>query len=127
MNKAAIAIIEKDGKILIARREKDDPLRGKWEFPGGKIREGETPGECVKREICEELDIDIEVGDLLHSTQHTYDHMAIELYFYETTYLSGEIKPKEYRDIRWVEKGDLRKYDFPEANIPLLNILEMGN
>ncbi len=99
-------------------------MKGKWEFPGGKIREGETPEECVKREIREELDIDIEAGDLLHSTQHTYNHAAIELYFFETTYLSGEIKLKEYRDIRWVEKKDLRNYDLPEANLPLLNILE---
>ncbi len=124
MNKAAIAIIEKDGKILIARRRTDDHLKGKWEFPGGKICEGETPGECVKREIREELDIDIEAGDLLYVIQHTYNYAAIELYFYKTTYLSGEIKLKEYRDIRWVEKKDLRNYDLPEANLPLLNILE---
>jgi mutator protein MutT len=124
MNKAAIAIIEKDGKILIARRRTGDLLKGKWEFPGGKIHEGETPGECVKREIREELDIDVEAGDLLHLTQHTYNDVAIELYFFETRYLSGEIKLKEYRDIRWVEKKDLRNYDFPEASLPLLNILE---
>jgi len=126
MNLAAIAIIENDGKILIARRQKDDPLKGKWEFPGGKIMAGETPEECLRRELREELDIDIEVGDLLYSTQHVYNHIAVELYFYEITYLSGEIKLKEYHDIRWVGKKDLRNYDFPEANVPILKILEKG-
>ncbi len=124
MIQAVIAIIERDRKFLIARRKKDDPLRGKWEFPGGKIMEGETHEKCLKREIHEELDINIEVGDLLYSTQHIYNHIAVELFFYKATFLSGKIKMKEYRDIQWVEIEDLRKYDFPEANVSLLKILE---
>ena len=126
MVQVAVAIIEQNGKILIARRQKDDPLKGKWEFPGGKIMEGETHEQCLKRELREELDIDIEVGDLQYSTQHMYSHIAVELFFYSATYLAGEIKLNEYRDIRWVEKDDLSKYAFPEANIPLLKILGKG-
>ncbi len=117
---AAIAIIKRKGKILIARRQKNDPLKGKWEFPGGKITGGETHEQCLRREIREELDIDIEVGNLLYSTKHTYNHIAVELFFYNATYLSGEIKTTEYSDILWVEKTDLQKYTFPEANFPLL-------
>jgi 8-oxo-dGTP diphosphatase len=123
MIKAAIAIIEQDGKILIGRRQKDDPLKGKWEFPGGKIEDGETPAEALKREIREELDIEAEIGAFLYSTQHIYEHITVELFFYKVEYLSGEIKLREYYDIRWVEKGDLRNYDLPEANVPLLEII----
>ena len=123
MVQVAAAIIKQNGKILIARRQKDDPLKGKWEFPGGKIMENETHEQCLKRELREELDIDIEVGDLQYSTQHMYSHIAVELFFYSASYLAGEIKLKEYRQIRWVKKEDLNKYDFPEANVPLLKTL----
>ncbi|UCH80803.1 MAG: 8-oxo-dGTP diphosphatase MutT [Nitrospiraceae bacterium] len=125
--KVAAAIIEKDEKILIARRQKDDPLKDKWEFPGGKIQEGETPEQCLKREIREELDIEIAVGDLLYSTKYKYRHIAVELFFYRTVYCEGEVKLIEHRDIRWVEKRNLRNYDVPEANVPVLEILERGN
>lgn len=126
MIQAVIALIERDGKVLIAKRQKDDPLKGKWEFPGGKIMEGETHEESLKREVQEELDINIEVGDLLYSTEHVYDHIAVKLFFYKVVYLDGDVKLNEYRDIRWVEKEELPKYDFPEANVSLLKILEQG-
>ena len=126
MIQVAVAIIEQSGKILIARRQKDDPLKGKWEFPGGKIMEDETHEQCLKRELHEELGIEAEVGDLLYTTQHVYNHIAVELFFYTATYLAGEIKLKEYRQIRWVGKEDLNKYDFLEANVPLLKILGEG-
>ena len=126
MIQVAVAIIEQSGKILIARRQKDDPLKGKWEFPGGKIMEDETHEQCLKRELHEELGIEAEVGDLLYTTQHVYNHIAVELFFYNVKYLDGEIKLKEYRQIRWVGKEDLNKYDFLEANVPLLKILGEG-
>jgi len=126
MIQVAVAIIEQSGKILIARRQKDDPLKGKWEFPGGKIMEDETHEQCLKRELHEELGIEAEVGDLLYTTQHVYNHIAVELFFYTVKYLDGEIKLKEYRQIRWVGKENLNKYNFLEANVPLLKILGEG-
>ena len=73
------AIIENEGKILIARRAADQKLAGKWEFPGGKVEDGESPEECLKRELEEEFGIQVEVGEFITSNNHHYDHISIEL------------------------------------------------
>ena len=77
MTTVTCAIIEKEGKILIARRAEDQKLAGKWEFPGGKVEDGESPEECLKRELEEEFGIQAEVGESITSKKHQYDLISI--------------------------------------------------
>ena len=110
------AVIEKDGKVLIARRKR--PLMGySWEFPGGKLEDNETLEECLKREIREELSIEIEVGSLVSVNKHVLNcQSAIALYAYRARYLSGSIELTDHEEIQWVSPEDLIKYDFPDPD-----------
>ena len=81
MISVTFAIIEKAGKILIARRASDQKLAGKWEFPGGKVEDGESPEECLKRELEEEFGVQVEVGEFIYSNKHHYDHISIYVRF----------------------------------------------
>jgi 8-oxo-dGTP diphosphatase len=110
------AVIEKDGKVLIARRK--HPLMGYcWEFPGGKLEDKETLEECLKREIREELSIEIEVGALVSLNKHVLNcQSAIALYAYRATYISGSIELADHEEIHWVSPEDLIKYDFPDPD-----------
>jgi len=110
------AVIEKDGKILLARRKTS--FRGNyWEFPGGKLEINETLDECLKREISEELAIEIEVGPFISLNKHVLNcQSAIELYAYKAVYVSGEIKLKDHDEIRWVLPEDLLTYDYPDPD-----------
>lgn len=123
MVRVAAAIIEKDGRILIARRKKEDPLKNKWEFPGGKVEPRETPEECLKRELREELGIDIEVGKFFCSSTFAYSHISIELLVYRVTSFSGEITLNDHTEVTWVSPAELVAYDFPEADIPVIQKL----
>jgi 8-oxo-dGTP diphosphatase len=113
--KVTAAIIEKDGRILIAKR-KGGRFAGRWEFPGGKLEPGETPERCLERELAEELGIEARVGAHFLSTRHIYSHMAIELITYRVEVLSGEFSLRDHSEIRWVLPGNLGEYDFPEAD-----------
>lgn len=110
------AVIEKEGKILIARRK--TPFRGNyWEFPGGKLETNETLEECLKREIREELAIDIEIGSFISLDKHALNcQTAIALYAYKAKYLSGDIKLKDHEEIKWVTPEDLLQYDYPDPD-----------
>ena len=111
------AVIEKDGKVLIARRKRPS-LGYYWEFPGGKLENNETLEECLKREIREELDIEIEVGPLVSLNKHVLNcQSAITLYAYRVQYTSGEIKLNDHEEIKWVSPEDLLKYDFPDPDL----------
>ncbi len=116
----AVGIIEKDGKILIARRNKDDPLKGKWEFPGGRLEPGETPEDCLKREFLEELGITAQIGNFITSNKHIYQHISIELLAYWVKEYTGGINPIDYEEIRWIAPSELPVYDFPDANKPIV-------
>jgi len=126
MVKVTAGIIEKNGRILLAKRKKDDPLRDKWEFPGGKIEGDETPEECLKRELKEELGIDTEIGELVVTSRYEYDHIAIELLAYRVTHISGEITALDHEELAWVAPGELDAYDIPEADIPVVEELRRG-
>ncbi|HVN97082.1 MAG TPA: (deoxy)nucleoside triphosphate pyrophosphohydrolase [Syntrophorhabdaceae bacterium] len=110
------AVIEKDGKILIARRK--TPFMGyAWEFPGGKLEDNETLEECLKREIREELDIEIHVGPLISLNKHVLNcESAIVLYAYRARHVSGEITLKDHEEVKWVRPEDLLNYDFPDPD-----------
>lgn len=123
MIKVTAAIIEKEGKVLLAKRNKNDPLRDKWEFAGGKIENGETPEECLKRELHEELGIDAEIGGFLCSSKYSYDHISINLLAYRVKGYTGELNPTDHDAIEWVSPSDFYKYDFPEADKPIIEYL----
>jgi len=121
--KVTAAVIEKDGKILIAKRKAGDRLGGKWEFPGGKLGRGETPEECLRRELKEELDIDAEIGEFICSTRFRYWLVPLELLVYKVRYLAGEFKALDHDEIAWVRPSELGAYDFVKADVRVVGKL----
>lgn len=124
MKQVTAAVIEKDGKILIAQRKVGDALAGKWEFPGGKIEPGETPEACLKRELMEEFGVDTKIGGFVCSSRFEYKHLPIELLVYRAVHLSGEFKLNAHDRLVWAAPEDLAKYDFSAADIPVVDLLK---
>lgn len=120
------AVLEKDGRILIARRKHVDRQAGKWEFPGGKIEKGETAEACLRRELQEELGIDVVVGSFVGRSCHRYPHGEIELLAYRVIHLSGDFQLHDHEEIRWVLPADLASHDFSAADIPIVKLLLEG-
>jgi 8-oxo-dGTP diphosphatase len=119
----AAAIIERDGKFLIARRRRGDTLGGLWEFPGGKIEPGETPEACLKRELKEELNIETEIGSLFASTVFIYYLVPVELLAYRVKYISGDFKMSEHDEMAWVTAKELDNYGLVSADRPIAKAL----
>ena len=122
--KVTAAVLKKEGKYLIAKRKKNDILGGLWEFPGGKIEEGETAEECLKREIKEELNIIVEVNELILSKIHKYPRGYFELIAFKVKYISGKIILNEHDDYKWVTYKQLKMYNFSPADIPIIDKLK---
>jgi 8-oxo-dGTP diphosphatase len=120
----AAAVIEKDSKVLIARRRKKDTLGGKWEFPGGKVEPGETPEKGLERELKEEFDIETKTGPLLLSTWFKYCLIPIELLAYRVKYITGDFKVNEHDEIRWAAISELGSYDFVSPDKPIVKALQ---
>jgi 8-oxo-dGTP diphosphatase len=116
------AVIEEDEAFLVTRRQKGVHLAGLWEFPGGKIDEGETHQAALAREIREELDTAIDVGDLVFQVTHAYDDWTVALYFYRCT-LRGQARPLLGQEMRWVPRADLASLGFPPADEELIKLL----
>jgi 8-oxo-dGTP diphosphatase len=113
------AILARDGHILLAQRKDGDRLEGKWEFPGGKLEAGETPEQCLAREMQEEFEVQIEVNDFVCSSIFAYEHGTIELRAYHVTYVAGDFILHAHRAIRWVMPAALCTYDLSPADIPI--------
>ena len=109
-------ITDAQGKILIDRRKQEGLLGGLWEFPGGKIEPGEKVEECVKREIIEELGMEIEVGSRLITIDHAYTHFKVTLNVFNCTHISGEPQAIECDEVKWVTLDEIDEYPFPKAN-----------
>jgi mutator protein MutT len=123
-----VAIIwDQSGLILIAKRKAGGTMGGLWEFPGGKIEPGETVSECIVREIQEELAIEITVGDLAISIEHTYPQFQITLIAHHCQHISGIPQPIESDEVRWVNVADLHQYQFPAANLEIIDTIQSGN
>ena len=118
--KVTCAIITIDGKILAVQRSRTMSLPMKWEFPGGKIEPAETEMECIKREIREELGIEIEVQERLTPSIHQYPSFTIELIPYTAHYLSGDLKLKEHNSYVLMNRYELDRLDWAEADIPIV-------
>lgn len=112
------AIIEQ-GKILIAQRPQDKTLANYWEFPGGKIETGETMEEALKREIKEELNIDIDVQTFIDHSSYAYYFGKVNLYLYTANVKEGDICLREHSQIKWLEVDDLNEVEWAAADIPL--------
>ena len=116
------AVIERQGAFLVTRRQKGVHLAGLWEFPGGKIDHGETHAGALAREIREELDADVDVGDLVFDVTHAYDDRTVALYFYRCT-LRGTPRPLLGQEMRWVPRAELAALGFPPADEELIKRL----
>lgn len=119
-----VAVITNHNKILIDRRKQSGEMGGLWEFPGGKIEPGETVEECIKREVKEELDIEVKVGDRLTTISHTYKTFNVTLYVHDCQYVGGEPRTIECQEIRWVEPAQMNRFQFPQANTKIVNLLQ---
>jgi len=111
------------GRVLIAQRKAGQHLSGKWEFPGGKIESGETPEECLRRELKEEFDIDTRVGAFLGASLYPYDHQTIELLAFRVVWEDGILRVREHARVKWVRIGQLAGFDFAPADIPFVEKL----
>lgn len=115
------AIISIKNKILVVQRSETMNLPLKWEFPGGKIEKGESEENCIKREIKEELNIEIELMSRLSPSTFDYPNFSIELIPFRANYIDGEIKLAEHKQFLMLEKEKLSGLDWAEADIPILN------
>ncbi|GGD17985.1 (deoxy)nucleoside triphosphate pyrophosphohydrolase [Flavobacterium orientale] len=114
------AIIVFDNKILVTQRSEKMKLPLKWEFPGGKLEEGESEIECIKREIKEEINLDIEIVKKLTSNIHDYGTFKINLIPFVAYHLNGEVNLTEHKDYILLEKKELLNLDWAEADLPIV-------
>ena len=121
MVKVVAGVIERDGRILIARRRKEDKFGGKWEFPGGKVKPGETPQESLTRELEEELGIKTRICEFICSSRFTYPHISVEILAYKVTYISGSLHLTDHDRIEWVRPDEIGDYDFLDADRPIID------
>ena len=126
MIQVTAAIIAENGKVLIAKRKPTGRLPKLWEFTGVKLEEGETPEQCLSRELQEEFEIDVEVGDYLGTSVHNYDFGTIELLAYRTRVFNIVFKLKDHSEVAWVEPKDLSRYEFTPADLPFVDMIKWG-
>ena len=121
------ALIFKDDLILVCQRTRHQTMPLKWEFPGGKIEEGEQPRDALRRELNEELGIDATIGEEVARIRHEYRNgSAVELRFYAVREYKGEIENRIFKDMRWATRPDLASFDFLEADLQLVRELAEG-
>ena len=122
MTTVVAAVIEDRHSFLVTRRQPGVHLAGMWEFPGGKIHPDETHDAALRRELREELDIEVEVGECVYQTLHAYPERTVELYFYRCS-LKGVPTPLLGQEMRWVPRAELRSLGFPPADTELIDLL----
>lgn len=122
---AACALIDADGRVLLAQRPDGKPMAGLWEFPGGKVEAGERPEETLIRELAEELGIAVSEPCLapLSFASHTYADFHLLMPLYVCRRWEGTVTPKEKQRLAWVRPKRLREYEMPPADVPLVSHL----
>jgi len=116
----AAGLVFREGKLLITQRRPDDHLGGLWEFPGGKREGNETYENCLRRELREELEIDVEVGELFHEVTHAYPEKTVHLKFFRCRWLVHEPQALGCAAVVWAGADELANYAFPAADAQLL-------
>jgi len=123
---AAAIIRNEEGLILIARRREGKAQAGLWEFPGGKVEPGESPEACIRRELQEEMNIEVETESFFAANEHDYGSVTIRLIAWHAVYRGGEVRLSDHDDCRWAALNELSGYAFAPADIPLVERLMDG-
>ncbi len=117
------AIIQKDNKILIAKRASDKHLAGYWEFPGGKIEDEETDELCLVRELQEEMGIEVAVKGFFMENTHQYKEKRVLLKAYFCEIIKGDIVLNDHDEYAWINKNEFENYHFAPADVPFVKAL----
>ncbi|WP_319559559.1 (deoxy)nucleoside triphosphate pyrophosphohydrolase [Marispirochaeta sp.] len=117
------AVVRRNGYILLARRSASQSRALMWEFPGGKVEEGENDRGCLVRELREELGIETRIGELVGVFPCTYPDISIELAVYNAEVLEGEPHPREHHELAWVTIDNLLEYKLADADVPAAELL----
>jgi A/G-specific adenine glycosylase len=112
----AVGVIHKDDRILITRRKESGLLGGLWEFPGGKVRPGETPEAACAREIAEEVDLSVQVTGFIGRVDHAYTHFRVAVDVFDCRYEAGDVRLSGPVDYRWILIDETNEYPFPAVN-----------
>ena len=118
------AVLLKDDRFLAAKRSDGKHLAGHWEFPGGKIEAGETPEQCLKRELKEEFTIETEIGEFVAESIFDYGDKRIRLLAYKVKHVSGEFQLIDHDEIRWLPIEELDSLKWAPADIPIIEALK---
>lgn len=123
INVLCAIISTSEGKVFIARRKPGKSMAGKWEFPGGKLEVGESEQDCLRRELLEELGMQVEVGEKLGENEHHYENFSIRLIAYKCDFISATYALTDHDAYEWVSPEELSNFDMAEADVPFLKIL----
>jgi 8-oxo-dGTP diphosphatase len=118
------AVIEQGDRYLLARRKPGKTLAGTWEFPGGKVEAGEDAAACLVREIREEMNLEIEVGELLGVTEHQYDFARIRLIVFRALILGGDMRLTDHDEAGWFTPQEICRLDLAPADVPIVEWLD---
>lgn len=121
------AIIYREDKILIAQRLEGGHMELKWEFPGGKIEEGESPEDCIEREIREELGMEIRAEGIFDVVYHRYPEKNVLLLVYNCRHTAGEGRAIHCRDFKWISPGQLKDYNLAEADLKVAEKIHISS
>lgn len=116
-----VAAVIRDGNRIFATQRGYGPYEGWWEFPGGKIEQGESPQQALRREILEELDTEVQVGSLIDHVQYAYPEFHLEMDCFWCMVLNGDLRLKEAEDARWLTKEDLFSVKWLPADLEILD------
>lgn len=119
-----VAAIVKDGDRILAMQRGHGQFKGKWEFPGGKVEVGETSTAALLREMKEEMDAEVEIGELVHTVEYNYPdfHLSMDCFFCSIP--SGQWEMKEHLDARWLKKEELDSVEWLPADVGLIELLK---
>jgi 8-oxo-dGTP diphosphatase len=125
MNEVSVSVglVLQSNKVLVAKRHHHQHQGGLWEFPGGKIEIGEAPIDALKRELKEEVNINIHSAQQVLNIKHDYSDKSVELIIFQVTEFSGEVRHCEGQEIRWVDMQELPTIEVPEANKAIVSML----
>jgi 8-oxo-dGTP diphosphatase len=119
----AALLQREDGKVLITQRRPQAFMPLKWEFPGGKVEPGESDQQALARELKEELDIQVEVGQHFMGLKHSYPDFEVDFQVYSCSIISGDLRKIAVNDYRWVAVSQLETFEFPPADQPTVEQL----